>query len=163
MLNGISLRIRRAAIVACAASLAVLASVAPAMASPDRVIISGGVHIDDHDQNFGPGYRSGYVRGPAYGVVHGDRCGCSDCFAQREYSRGLSRGEAAGGNQGFRDGSNGKIFCADVRDNLRCESRPFVDGYMASFGKSYQYAFDQGRLQCSRACRPVYRARYAWR
>lgn len=162
MLKGISLRIRRLALVACIASLTVVAASTPAMASPDRVIISGGVHVDNHDHDYGLGYRSGYRCGPAYGVVHGDNCGCGDCVARREYARGVSRGEAAGGNQGFRDGMNGKIFCADVRDDLRCESRPFVDGYVASFGTSYRYAFDQGRFQLSRACRPVHRARCAW-
>ena len=109
-----------------------------------------------------PGYRSGYGRGPSYGIVHGDGCGCSDCFTKREYARGFSRGEAAGSNQGFRDGISGKIYCADVRDDLRCESRPFVDGYMASFGKSYRFAFDRGRIECSRACKPVYRPRCPW-
>jgi hypothetical protein len=148
--------------VACAASLAVVAPSSPAVASPGRVIISGGVHIDNHDHSHGRVYTSGQVRGPAYGVVHGDRCGCGDCFARREYARGHSRGEAAGAHQGFRDGVNGKIFCADVRDDLRCESRPFVDGYVSSFGTSYRYAFDQGHFERSRACRPVHRAHARW-
>lgn len=163
MLNGVSHHIRRLTIAACIASLAFLAFSTTASASPDRgrVIISGGVHVDndDHGRGYGPGYGRGYPRQ----VVHGDRCGCGDCCAKRDYARGVSRGEAAGSNQGFRDGINCKPFCADVRDDLRCESRAFIDGYGAAFGNSYRCAFEQGRAQRAAACKPQpYRPRCPW-
>lgn len=160
MLNGITHRLSRSFLVACAAATCVLAASAPAIASPghdhcrERIVVRGNVQFGGPSRAPAPRY-SRYV-------AHGDACGCFDCCAKRDFARGLNRGEAAGANQGFRDGINGKAFCADVRDDLCRESQAFRDGYIKAFGDSYRCAYERGRMERSRACAPAYRPRCPW-
>lgn len=80
-----------------------------------------------------------------------------DC-AQREYDRGFNRGEARGSNVGYREGFNGERFCDTPRDELCDNTRAYRDGYLAAFGKAYHCAFEAGRSDHARACKP----RYDW-
>lgn len=157
MLNGITARLCRLGSILIA--LAALAS--PALAEPGNGRWSGGGYVVVNGGN-----RGSCAPAPAYRprvMIHGDACGCDACCVKREYARGFNRGEAAGSNQGFRDGVNGRPFCAELRDDLRCESRAYQDGYMKSFGNAYRCAFEQGRSERNRVCKPsAYRPRCPW-
>lgn len=158
MLNGIFTHRFRGTFAACLASVIMLAGATGAHAGSGpgqrgvRVVVNGGAY-----QNGGRTVNpTTVVQCRPQAIVHGDNCGCDACCVQREYARGFSRGEAAGTNQGFRDGISGKPACAELRDDLCDNSRAYREGYAAAFGKAYRCAFEQGRAERSRAChRPV--------
>jgi hypothetical protein len=142
------------------AALGALGAASTAHAAPGhdddrgRFVLSGNVHV---------GSSCGPSVGPARVIVqHGDSCGCDTCSLEREYKRGYVRGETRGNSAGYREGLIGARFCDTPRDELRDDSRAYRDGYFAAFSKTYRRAYEQGRLERSRSCRPVYRSYRPW-
>jgi hypothetical protein len=95
------------------------------------------------------------VHKPVVVHQHGDTCGCDACGPKREYQRGLNRGEAAGSNAGYRDGINGRAFCDAPIDELRDNSEPYRQGYLAAFKPTYRRAFEHGRRDAAQSCQVV--------
>lgn len=95
-------------------------------------------------------------------VVHGASCSCHSCHSSHEYARGFNRGEAAGTNAGYRDGLSGRQYCPEVRDDLRCVSKAYRDGYLASFSSAYRCAYERGTAERARVCRPAFSINIRW-
>ncbi len=157
---------------AVAASLAMIVVSSPAGAAPDRNRHRGHQHDDRgrsklvikaNVQHRSVSCSPVPVRHQhSHVVVHSSSCRCNSCFASHDYARGFNRGEAAGTNAGYRDGLSGMRYCPEIRDDLRCVSKAYRDGYLASFSNAYRCAYERGAAERVRACRPAIAISFRW-
>ena len=69
--------------------------------------------------------------------------------AALEYRRGSERGRLRGQLAGYRDGFNGRSFCATAPRDFDRLPGAFVKGYLTAYEAAYAQGFRRGRADCA--------------